>query len=87
MGIDYLDQCPFFSYEGFKIMSNFSKFNKNKMIYIFVSEDGKVVLPFQGSEQEMLDYWDILAERGMRINRIEHQYIHTTENNPYTPLL
>lgn len=68
-------------------MFDLEKSNWNNMIYIFVSEDGKVVLPFKGTEQEMYDYWDILAERGMRIDRIEYQYVHTAENNPYTPLL
>ena len=57
------------------------------MIWVFVSEDTKVVIPFQGSEQEALDYWDILAERGLRIHRLEHAMIQTADRNPYTPLL
>lgn len=59
----------------------------NKMIWIFVSEDDKIIIPFQGSEQEAYDYWDILAERGMRIHRLEHQLILTADRNPYSPLL
>lgn len=60
---------------------------EKKMIWIFVSEDGKAVIPFQGSEQEALNYWDVLAERGMRIHRLEHQLVQTANRNPYTPLL
>ena len=58
-----------------------------EMIYIFVSEDGKIVLPFKGSEQEAYDYWDLLAERGLRISAMHHQLIQTADRNPYTPLL
>lgn len=61
--------------------------NNAEMIYIFLSEDHKVMIPFKGSEQEMLDYWDLLAERGLRIDRIEHQFIQTIDKNPFTPLL
>jgi hypothetical protein len=62
--------------------------NVDNMIYIFVSEDGKVVLPFRGTEKEMYDYWDILSERGlMKIDRIEYLFVHTADKNPYTPLL
>ncbi len=61
--------------------------DKENMIYLFLSEDHKIMLPFKGSESEMLQLWDVLAERGLRIDRIEHQYIWTAENNPYTPLL
>lgn len=68
-------------------MFDLQKPDKENMIYIFLSEDKKVMIPFKGSEQEMYDYWDVLAERGLRIDRIECQYIQTAENNPYTPLL
>lgn len=64
-----------------------SKPDFSKMIWIFLSEDNKVMIPFQGSEQEALDYWDILAERGMRIQKLEHAMIQTAERNPFTPLL
>ena len=63
------------------------KHEKSRMIWIFVSEDDKVIIPFEGSEQEALDYWDILAERGMRIHRLEHQMVQTADRNPYSPLL
>ena len=64
-----------------------SQEKNSKMIWIFVSEDDKIIIPFQGSEQEAYNYWDILAERGMRIHRLEHQMIQTADKNPYTPLL
>ena len=67
----------FFSYvKEVKYMFEIPKPDQSKMIWVFVSEDDKIIIPFQGSEQEAYDYWDILAERGMRIDR-----------NPYTPLL
>ena len=28
----------------------------NKMIWIFISEDNNIIIPFQGSEQEAYDY-------------------------------
>lgn len=68
-------------------ITNLPKPDVSKMIWVFVSEDDKIVIPFQGSEQEALDYWDILAERGMRIHRLEHAMIQTADRNPYTPLL
>lgn len=58
-----------------------------RMIWLFISEDGKVVIPFDGSEQEAYDYWDILAERGLRIRQLEYVSIQTADRNPYTPLL
>jgi hypothetical protein len=70
-----------------KLLSEMKDQDKSKMIWIFVSEDDKILIPFQGSEQEAYDYWDILAERGLRIHRLEHLIIQTAERNPYTPLL
>lgn len=58
-----------------------------EMIYIFVGEEEKFVLPFKGSESEMLQYWDLLAERGVRIKEIHHILVETIDKNPYTPLL
>ena len=58
-----------------------------EMIYIFVGEEETFILPFKGTESEMFQYWDVLAERGIRIKRIHHMVIHTADKNPYTPLL
>ena len=68
-------------------MFDLPKVDESKMIWIFVSEDGKTVIPFKGSEQEAYDYWDIIAERGMRISQLTHVMIQTADRNPYTPLL
>jgi hypothetical protein len=57
------------------------------MIYIFIGEEEKFVAPFKGTESEMLQYWDLLAERGARIKEIHHMVIQTIDKNPYTPLL
>lgn len=59
----------------------------NKMIWIFISEDNNIIIPFQGSEQEAYDYWDILSEKNIEIHRLEHQLIQTADRNPFTPLL
>lgn len=61
-----------------------SKIRLGEMVYIFVSDDGKIVLPFQGTEQEMENYWEILEKNGLSIDRIEHQLIQTADRNPYT---
>lgn len=58
-----------------------------EMVYIFVGEEEKFIMPFKGSESEMLQYWDLLAERGVRIKEIHHLLIETIDKNPYTPLL
>ena len=68
-------------------MFELPKPDQSKMIWVFVSENDKIIIPFQGSEQEAYDYWDILAERGMRVHRLEHLMIQTVDRNPYTPLL
>lgn len=57
------------------------------MIYIFVDMDRKVLIPFRGTEEEMLDMWDILTEQGMNIDRAENLLIWTKDKNPFTPLL
>lgn len=66
-------------------------FNLNQtdddMIYIFVDMNRKVLIPFKGSENEMLDMWDILVEQGMEIDRAENVAIWTKDRNPFTPLL
>ena len=58
-----------------------------EMIYIFIGEDNRFILPFKGSEAEMNQMWDMLAERGIRIKAIHHMLIQTIDRNPYTPLL
>lgn len=58
-----------------------------EMIYIFVGEDNRFILPFKGSEAEMNQMWDMLAERGIRIKAIHHMLIQTADRNPYSPLL
>ena len=58
-----------------------------EMIYIFIGEEDNFIVPFKGSESEMLQYCDLLAERGVRIKRIHHMIIEDIERNPYTPLL
>jgi hypothetical protein len=58
-----------------------------EMIYIFVGEDSRFILPFKGSEAEMNQMWDMLAERGVRIKAIHHMLIQTADRNPYSPLL
>ena len=63
---------------------------KNKeedTIYIFVDMDRKVLIPFRGTEEEMLDIWDILTKQGMKIDRAENVLIWTKDRNPFTPLL
>lgn len=57
------------------------------MIYIFIDMDRKVLIPFRGTEEEMLDMWDILTEQGMNIDRAENLLIWTKDKNPFTPLL
>ena len=37
--------------------------DKENMIYLFLSEDHKIMLPFKGSESEMLQLWDVLAQK------------------------
>lgn len=56
-------------------------------IYIFVDMDRKVLIPFRGTEQEMLDMWDILTKQGMKIDRAENVLIWTKDRNPFTPLM
>lgn len=56
-------------------------------IYIFVDMDRKVLIPFRGTEEEMLDMWDILIKQGMKIDRAENVLIWTKDRNPFTPLL
>lgn len=56
-------------------------------IYIFVNMDRKVLIPFRGTEEEMLDMWDILTKQGMKIDRAENVLIWTKDRNPFTPLL
>lgn len=56
-------------------------------IYIFVDMDRKVLIPFRGTEEEMLDMWDILTKQGMKIDRAENVLIWTKDRNPFTPLL
>lgn len=63
------------------------KQNNEDMIYIFVDMDRKVLIPFRGTEKEMLDMWDILTEQGMNIDRAENLLIWTKDKNPFTPLL
>ena len=58
-----------------------------EMIYIFMGEDDRFILPFKGSEAEMNQMWDMLAERGIRIRNIHHMLIQTADRNPYSPLL
>lgn len=58
-----------------------------EMIYIFVGEDSRFILPFKGTEAEMDQMWDMLAERGVRIRAIHHMLVETIDRNPYTPLL
>lgn len=58
-----------------------------EMIYIFVGEDSRFIMPFKGSESEMEQMWDMLAERGIRIKAIHYMLVQTTDRNPYTPLL
>lgn len=58
-----------------------------EMIYIFIGEDDRFILPFKGSEAEMNQMWDMLAERGIRIKTIHHMLIQTIDRNPYSPLL
>lgn len=58
-----------------------------EMIYIFMGEDDRFILPFKGSEAEMNQMWDMLAERGIRIKTIHHMLIQTADRNPYSPLL
>lgn len=58
-----------------------------EMIFIFVSKDGKIILPFKGTEKEAEYYWKILEENGMKIDRLEHQMVQTINKNPFTPLL
>ena len=58
-----------------------------EMIYIFIGEDDRFILPFKGSEAEMNQMWDMLAERGIRIKVIHHMLVQTADRNPYTPLL
>ena len=56
-------------------------------IYIFIDMDRKVLIPFRGTEEEMLDMWDILTKQGMKIDRAENVLIWTKDRNPFTPLL
>lgn len=58
-----------------------------EMVYIFVGEEEKFIMPFKGTESEMFQYWDLLAERGVRIKEIHHLLVETIDKNPYTPLL
>lgn len=58
-----------------------------EMIYIFIGEDDRFILPFKGSEAEMNQMWDMIAERGVRIKAIHHMLVQTTDRNPYSPLL
>ena len=58
-----------------------------EMIYIFIGEDDRFILPFKGSEAEMNQMWDMLAERGIRIKAIHYMLIQTADRNPYSPLL
>lgn len=61
----------------------------SNMIWILTSEDDKTHIPFQGSEQECLDMWDILAEQGHRIKTMEHVCIWDKDHHPfasYSPL-
>lgn len=60
---------------------------KEDTIYIFVDMDRKVLIPFRGTEEEMLDMWDILTKQGMKIDRAENVLIWTKDRNPFTPLL
>lgn len=63
------------------------KQNDEDMIYIFVDTDRKVLIPFRGTEEEMLDMWDILTKQGMKIDRAENVLIWTKDRNPFTSLL
>lgn len=63
------------------------KQNDEDMIYIFVDMDRKVLIPFRGTEEEMLDMWDILTKQGMKIDRAENVLIWTKDRNPFTSLL
>lgn len=63
------------------------KQNDEDMIYIFVDMDRKVLIPFRGTEEEMLDMWDILTKQGMKIDRAENLLIWTKDRNPFTSLL
>lgn len=64
----------------------FKKQNED-MIYIFVDTTQKVLIPFRGTEAEMLDMWDILTDQGLKIDRAENVAIWTKDRNPFTPLL
>jgi len=55
----------------------------SKMIWLLFNEDEKTVVSFQGSEQECLDLWDKMSERGIRIIKIEHQPVWTKDRNPF----
>lgn len=73
-------------YGGFKMQLQKPE-DIGEMIYIFIGEEDNFIIPFKGSESEMLQYWDLLAERGVRIKRIHHMVVEDIEKNPYTPLL
>lgn len=57
------------------------------MIYVFIDVDQKILIPFRGTEEEMLDMWKVLTSQGMNIDRAENLLIWTKEKNPFTPLL
>lgn len=63
-----------------------NELNEDEMIWIFISEDGNTVIPFKGPEQEAYDYWDIIAERGMRIRRLDHVMIQTKDQDSFPPI-
>lgn len=42
------------------------------MIYIFTDSTQKVLIPFKGTEAEMLDIWDILMNQELKIDRVEN---------------
>lgn len=64
-----------------------SDFEDENMIYVFVNADGKILIPFKGTEEEMLEMWEVLKDQNMEIDRAEYTLIWTMERNPFTPLL
>ena len=62
------------------------KTSLGEMIYIFVGEDSRFILPFKGTESEMDQMWDLLKDKGVRIKSIYHMLVQTADRNPYTPL-
>ena len=56
---------------------------KRKMMYILSSEDRMVVAAFDGSESDLDNLLDQMAQTGHRIIRVDHVMIWTADNNPF----